>query len=86
MIGPDVSPFQGLAYNRLSTQGGAERLTPLRLPWAGMFQPLRGECIQRLRVPSNDRRKTLVITIRTHPTQSQLVREPLHWPCVVAAG
>ena len=49
MIGPVVPPFQGLAYNRLSTQGGAERLTPLRLPWAGMFWPLRGEYIHWLR-------------------------------------
>ena len=49
MIGPDVPPFQGLAFNRLFTQGGAERLTPLRFPWAGMLWPLRGECIQWLR-------------------------------------
>lgn len=39
----NVSPFQGLDSHRLPTQGGATRLRPFTLPWAGMSRPLRGK-------------------------------------------
>ena len=38
-----ISPFQGSSVQRIVTQGDAARRPPLRLPWAHLFLPLRGE-------------------------------------------